>query len=96
MLLIQSERKLEIKEMHDKQRITLEDNKKQKLKNRSYKDQVSKMKKAVSEENKVSDEIKKTNETLNITTNRNDQLQVEQFLLLENKVCFFKLDTGRT
>ena len=61
MLLIQSERKLEIKEMHDKQRITLEDNKKQKLKNRSYKDQVSKMKKAVSEENKVSDEIKKTN-----------------------------------
>ena len=61
MLLIQSERKSEMKEMHDKQRITLEDNKKQKLKNRSYKDQVSKMKKAVSEENKVSDEIKKTN-----------------------------------
>ena len=51
------------------------------------------MKKAVSEANKVSDELKKTNKTLNIATNRNDQLQVEQFLLIENKVCFLKNST---
>ena len=88
MLIIQSERKLEMKEMHNKQRITLEDNKKLKVENSSYKDQVGKMKKAVSEANKVSDELKKTNKTLNIATNRNDQLQVEQFLLIENKVYF--------
>lgn len=75
--------------MQDKQRITLEDNKKLKMKNSSYKDQVGKMKKAVSEANKVSNELKKTNETLNIATNRKDQLQVEQFLLNENKVFFF-------
>ena len=82
--------------MQDKQRITLEDNKKLKMKNSSYKDQVGNMKKTVSEANKVSDELKITNETLNIATNRKDQLQVEQFLLNENKVCFFKIDTGRT
>ena len=51
------------------------------------------MKKAVSEANKVSDELKKTNETFNIATNRNDQLQVEHFLLIENKVCFLKNST---
>merc|ERR1719186_599809 len=68
-----------MKEMHDKQKITLEDNKKPKMKveNRYYKDQMGKMKKTVSEANKVSDELKKTNETLNIATNRNDQLQAE-------------------
>ena len=78
-----------MKEMQDKQRITLEDNKKLKMKNSSYKDQVGNMKKTVSEANKVSDELKITNETLNIATNRKDQLQVEQFLLNENKVFFF-------
>ena len=79
-----------MKEMQDKQRITLEDNKKLKMKNSSHKDQVGNMKKTVSEANKVSDELKITNETLNIATNRKDQLQVEQFLLNENKVFFFK------
>ena len=78
-----------MKEMQDKQRITLEDNKKLKMKNSSHKDQVGNMKKTVSEANKVSDELKITNETLNIATNRKDQLQVEQFLLNENKVCVF-------
>ena len=50
--------------------------------------QVGKMNKAVSEANKLSDELKKTKETLNIATNRNDQLQVEHFLLIKKSFIF--------
>ena len=62
---IQSERKLELKESNDKCMLMAVDNKTLKSENNEYQEQIIKMKKAVSDATKVSNELKKTSEALN-------------------------------
>jgi len=67
------------------------------MENSSFKDQIGKMKKTVSEATKIQDELKKTNETLNLATIKNDQLQAEKDdakgRLREEKVLSYQLNT---
>jgi len=74
---IQFERKLEMKEINDKFTNIAEVNKNLMMENNSYKDQIGEMKQSVSEAAKITDELKKTNGTLNSAITKNYQLRTE-------------------